>query len=411
LMDEINVKPVECQVTESRVLRDEVTVRAVESLVLIRPQLMDEISIRHAENQVTESHALMDEIFIKPSPGPVNIEFDLMDDLITKNAVYRTTKSKPPSDAVITNPAESPVEKAEPAKTININEIIEILNEKRDLKQAIIPPTTNGVCNKPFFARMGEGRANLSSQAKSLYQRPELRRIVAKALAALRIYNNYRFYIQDINLTPVDTCMQEPQVKDFTFKVLTTATELDELIDGGYDLVMNISKIRRGLKKGIVLFLLLFNKELASMGWACMTEESKATFRGYPYNEDLDSQACIVGDWTNPKFQDSGISGYLKYKRRQLLKKKRFDFERSIVEESVVKDLRSIREQKTFELAYKRRSYTNISLPGILGVEFWKEHPLNETDTKPLYQMTTLLILLLPSLPRKVMAIKMKPRF
>jgi hypothetical protein len=222
---------------------------------------------------------------------------------------------------------------------------------------------------------------------------------VTKALAALRIYNNNEFYIQDTNLTYVDTLMQKPQIKGLTFKVLNTATELDELIGGGYDLVMNFSKIKRGLKKGMVVFLMLGDGELASMGWACMTKESKATFSGYPYNDDLDRQACIVGDWTNPKFRDSGILSYVKDKRQQLLKEKGFTFERSIVEESIVKDLPSMRAQKRFEITYKRRTYTNVSLPGILGVEFWKEHPLNETDIKPPYQMITLLALVLPSPP------------
>jgi hypothetical protein len=191
--------------------------------------------------------------------------------------------------------------------------------------------------------------------------------------------------------------------------MLTTATELDELIDGGYDLVMNFSKIRRGLKKGMVAFLVLVEMELASMGWACIIEESKATLRGYPYNDDLDRQACIVGDWTNPKFRDTSVSSYVKNKRRQLLKEKGFKFERSIAEESIVTDLRSVPAQKRFELTYTRRTYTNVSFPGILGVEFWKEHPLNETDTKPQYQMITLLVLVLPS-PPMVADLNIKPK-
>ena len=399
LMDEISIRPVENQVTEIPALMDEIIVKPVESPVLVSPQLMDEISIRPAENQVTESHALMDEVSIKLSPGPVNIEYELLDDLITKSAIYPTKKPKPSSDAVKTNPVESPVKKAEAVKTISINDITEILNEKRGFKQSIIPSVSTELRRTPLIARMGEGRGNLLSQAQNLYKKVELRGAVTKALAALRIYNNNEFYIQDTNLTYVDTLMQKPQIKGLTFKVLNTATELDELIGGGYDLVMNFSKIKRGLKKGMVVFLMLGDGELASMGWACMTKESKATFSGYPYNDDLDRQACIVGDWTNPKFRDSGILSYVKDKRQQLLKEKGFTFERSIVEESIVKDLPSMRAQKRFEITYKRRTYTNVSLPGILGVEFWKEHPLNETDIKPPYQMITLLALVLPSPP------------
>jgi len=400
LMDEITVRPVESPVLISPQLMDEITVRPVESPVLISPQLMDEITVRPVENQVTESHALMDEITIKPSPGLVNIEYELMDDLITKRTIYRTEKAEPSNDAVITNSVESPVEKAEPAKTISVNDITEILNEERDFKRATIPSVAAESRSTPFLTLIGKGTGNLLSQAKNLYNKAKLRGVVTKAFATLRIYNNNEYYIQDTNLTYVDTLMQKPQIKNLTFKVLNTATELDELIDGGYDLAMNFREIKRGLKKGMVAFIISVDGELASMGWACITKESKATFKGYPYNDDLDRQACIVGDWTNPKFLDSGISSYVKYKRQQLLKEKGITFERSIVEGSIFKDLRSIIAQKRFELTYKRRTYTNVSLPGILGVEFWKEHQLNETDTKLSYQMITLLCLVLPIPPK-----------
>ncbi len=75
-----------------------------------------------------------------------------------------------------------------------------------------------------------------------------------------------------------------------------------------------------------------------------MTEKSKATFKGFPYNDDFDRRACIVGDWTNPKFQDSGISSYVKHQRHLLLKEKGFTFERIIIEESQMKGLFSMRE-------------------------------------------------------------------
>jgi hypothetical protein len=406
LMDGISIRSVENQVTESHVLMDEVTVKPVENPVIAIPPLMDEISIRSVENQVTESHVLMDEVSVKPSPGPINMEYDLVDDLITKRWIYRTGKAKPSNDTVlassvetITNPVESPIEKAEPVETVSVNEITNFLSEERDFKPAAIPPEVAEIPSTPFTTSVDEGTGNVSSRAEIVYKRAELRGAVIKALAALRIYNNKRFYIQDASLTQAEPSMQEPQFNDFAFKVLDTVTDLDELIKGGYDLVMNISKIKRGLKKGMVAFLIFIERELASMGWACMTEESKATFRGYPYHDDFDRQACIVGDWTNPKFQDCGISNYLKNQRQQLLKEKGFTFERSIVEESEVKDLRSMRDQKIIEITYKRRTYTNVSVPGILGVELWKEHQLNESDADASHKMITLLVLALPSPP------------
>ena len=50
-------------------------------------------------------------------------------------------------------------------------------------------------------------------------------------------------------------------------------------------------------------------------------------------------------------------------------------------------------------VAYKRRTCTKASLPGILGGELWKETPLNGTAIKPTYQQFTLLFLALSSPP------------
>ena len=392
LMDDISIRPVETRVAGSRALMDEITVRPVESLAPATSQLMDDISIRPVETRVAGSCALMDEIAVKPFSGPVNIEYELLDDLITRRAVYQTKK-------------------AEPVETISVNEITEFLSEKRYFKQAVIPALATKFRVAPFLARKGEETGRLFSQAKNLSQKAGYRGPVIKALAALRIYNTNEFYIQDTNLAHAAALMQEPQIQDFTFKVIYTPDELDELIDDGSELVRNFSQIKRGLKRGMVVFLVLVDGELASMGWACMTEESKAIFGNYPYNDDLDGQACIVGDWTNPGFRDCGIySSYVKYRRQQLLKEKGFTFERSIVDESLMKDRHSVTAQDRLELTYKRRTYINVSLPGILGVEFWKEYPLNGTDSRPAYQMVTLLILVLPSPPR-VAVLSKKLRF
>jgi hypothetical protein len=418
LIDDITVKPVQEAVNKSHALMDDITVKPVQEAVNKSHPLTDEISLRPVENRITETHVLMDEISIKPSPGPVHIEYEILDDLITKRLIYRTKKAKPTSDVVITNlvespvekpeptsdaiianPVENPVEKPEPVKTVSVNEITEFLKEKRDLKQATIPSLATESRSTPFLVREGEGKGKLLKQDKNLYKKAALPGAVTKAMAALRIHNNNEFYIQDTNFTEVDSLMQEPQIKGFTFKVLTTATDLDELIEGGCNLVMNFSKIKRGLRKGMVAFLALVDRDLAAVAWACMTEESKVALNEYPYDGDLDGQACIVGDWTNPKFRDSGVSRYVKYKRRQLLKEKGFTFERSIVEESTMTDPRSTRARERFELTYKRRTYTNVSIPGILGVEFRKESSFNEGDTKPPYKMITLLVLVVPSPP------------
>ena len=437
LTDEISLRPVENQVTETHVLMDEISIKPSPGPVHLEYEILDDLITKsalyrtkkakptsdivitnHVESPVVKPEPSADAGIINTLENPVETAEPASNAIIanpvespgekpessneagTTNPVENLVgKAGPSSDAIIDNPLESRVEKPEPVKPVSVNEITEFLKEKRDLKQATNYSLAADSQSTPFLAREGEGKSELLSQAKKLYRKAVLPGAVTKALAALRIHNSNEFYIQDTNLTQEDTSMQEPQIKGFTFRVLTNTTELDELIDGDYDLVMNFSKIKSGLKKGMVAFLALVDRELASMGWACITEESKVTLRGFPYNDDLDKQACIVGGWTNPKFRDSNISSYVTYKRQQLLKEKGFIFERSVAQENTVTEVRSIKAQERFESTFKRRTYTNISFPGILGVEFRKELSLNEADTKPLYKMITLLVLVLPSPP------------
>jgi hypothetical protein len=294
-------------------------------------------------------------------------------------------------------------------KNISISEITEFLNERREFKQATVRSEAIELKRASILSPMGRTIGKVSSRNKNLAKKPVLAGTIAKALATLRIYNNYEFFIQETDLKHIDTLQQQPQIENFTFKVLNTPKELDELINDGFDIQMNFSKIKRELKKGMVVFLVFIDKELASIGWACMTENSKTTFKGYPFNDDLDRLACIVGEWTNPKYQNGEISSFITHKRQQLLKEKGFTLERSIVEKGIVKELHNMSTQKRFEFNYKRRTYINVSLPGILGLELWNEHQLNKIDTNPPYRMITILGLVLPSPPR-IADLAIKPK-
>ncbi len=249
-----------------------------------------------------------------------------------------------------------------------------------------------GMKAKPASPPAGEDMSNRPSRAGSLDLRDGSRDPLTRTLATLRIYEKHTFYLCDSSLTGVDASVQVPDGGDLDFKALTTKTELDALVAGGYDLVLDFGRLKRGLGNGAMAFLIFVERELASMGWAATTRESKEAFRVYPYNVDLDDKACIVGEWTNPKYRDSGLCVYIGQKRRQLLKEKGFTFERSLVEENAFEYLVSTTRQRQSGVAYKRRTYAKVALPGILGGEVWKETPLDETDTKPTQKFTLLML-------------------
>ena len=384
LADEISVRSVKNQVENHVALMDEINVRPAENPAIVNQTLSDQISVRSVENHVIQNFtALMDGIYIKPCPGPLNIEYELLDDLITKGANYRKKNAKPSGDVTRNDDHQNDwVEVIEPDKTVSINDIAEIVN-KAILKQDTIPAAR--LQSDRFNARGKETNHPLR-EAKHRDTKVRSQGILANVLASLMIYNNVAFYIQDTDLSRVEILEQIPQIKGFTFKKLNTASELKEMIDNGCDMVIDVDKIKRGLKKGMVAFLSVSDRELASISWACMTKRSKEVFRGYPYYEDLDKHVCIVGSWTNPKFQNRGISSYVEYERRQLLKEKGFKVERSIVEASSLKDSPSMKN-------CRRRRSISISILGVFGFQYWKEHTLNNADVKRPYRLITLLFL------------------
>jgi hypothetical protein len=271
--------------------------------------------------------------------------------------------------------------------------ISRLSNRANALKRETALPQT------PGHAPPVEKTGTLPGRADRLDQEPGARGTFERTLATLRIYERSTYFVRDTSFTNVDTAVDLPRMRGLTFKVLTRKTELDELIDDGYDIILNPGNMRRVLGKGAAVFAIFADGELASMGWAAMTAEAKAAFRVYPYNVDLDKQACIVGDWTNPRFRNRGLCIYIECKRRQLLRENGFTSERSLVGESRLKEALSVTIPDPSMVAYKRRTCTKAALPGITGGELWQETPLNGTATKPAYRRFTLLFLALPSPP------------
>jgi hypothetical protein len=377
-MDEISDVRREYGVTGKQSLIDMITVRGVESPVSVISTQIDDISIKVMENRAEENTAFLDYICVKQSPGPVNIEYELMDDLITKSAVFHTGQTKPSYDVVT---AENTIQKPQPAESVSINDITDIFREAEEYRAQANKNACPGL-------NLAESHKNAKIPAA-----------VKNMLAALRIYNNSEFYIRDTALTNVDIPAPKPGIKNLALHIVDSTIELDKLIKNGSCREADIAAIRRGVKKGMLVLLLLADGELVSAGWACTTEESRAALRGYPYKDDLDRSVCIAGEWTSEKFPERGISDYMKSERRRRLFENGFTLERSLVRKWAVKDPVAVKKNGGCDVVYKRRTYTNVSLFGILGLEFWREHRLDETESTPAYQMSILSLLVLPSPP------------
>lgn len=395
-IDEIPAGPASIMFASGQSLMDEIAVRPAGGVTIAEARPVDEISVARAYEETSSGPVLMDEISVKPPAGPVNIQYELLDDLITSRAGYRTRKGGL-SGVVSAATAAGTPSGAAPVSTISAREIAEVLRESPVFKRpARLPavvakasralPTGRTVIGK--WTPVGRAARNVAAR---------LTRVAARVLADLRIYDSREYYIRDVDLTRAGAAQPPPQLEGFVFKVVSTPAEFDELTKGGYGCPPGARRVRRQLRKGTVAFLGFAERELAAMGWACTTGESKAACKGYPYVDELDRDVCIVADWANPKFLDSGVPAYVRQQTAKVLKDRGFTVARSVVATGNLKDP-GLPVDAGSAVTFKRRTCISASLPGILGVKTWRELPLNETSPQPWESIiiSVLPLLLLP---------------
>jgi hypothetical protein len=69
------------------------------------------------------------------------------------------------------------------------------------------------------------------------------------------------------------------------------------------------------------LVCFFIGKELGFRGWAATNQEAKEYVdRGYPV-DFAKGEACVGGDWTNPKFRGNRLQTYGNFKKREYLRK------------------------------------------------------------------------------------------
>lgn len=216
----------------------------------------------------------------------------------------------------------------------------------------------------------------LLRRAKYIFQTEGLIPLVRRGLAFLvgHFFRYENFYLYEYTLE--DTLKERneadflPRIQDFTFKIVATNQQADELAAAGLDFRPNIIKARRGLEEGAVAFCSFIDGELAHIGWVAMNAEGKKTFDSLPYQVNFsDKQGCTGGTWTNPKYRGKGLMVYGYFKRFQFLKEKGMKSSRNAV---AVGNIASQKAHAKFgPKIYARAHYLKI-----LWWKSWKETPI-----------------------------------
>lgn len=106
-----------------------------------------------------------------------------------------------------------------------------------------------------------------------------------------------------------------PRVEDFAIKIISTPEELDQLLAEGFDISpylalhfdLTIEEIKRTISKGAILFCAFVHRELANVNWIGFTGEAKRDIDAVPFIIDFETEACVGGAETMPKYRHLGF--------------------------------------------------------------------------------------------------------
>jgi len=142
-------------------------------------------------------------------------------------------------------------------------------------------------------------------------------------LGLVYYYTTYYLTVEEIKLKEENEARYMPKMQDFTFKIVSSNQEADELAAHGLEFRSRPLKYRERLDKGAIAFCIFVGRELAHISWFAFTEEAKQTFSFVPQKVDFANNEAYGGDnWTNPKYRGMGLATYKHFKAYQLLRER-----------------------------------------------------------------------------------------
>jgi hypothetical protein len=184
------------------------------------------------------------------------------------------------------------------------------------------------------------------------------------------LFQRGNYYLYEHDLKEMAESEFLPRIRDYTFRIISSNKQADELNGLGSDFRSYVVKARTGLDKGAVAFCFFINGELAHIGWVALNEEAKNTFDSLPYQVDFShNQACTGGTWTNPKFRGKGLMVYGYYERFRFLMGKGVKSSRNAV------DMSNYISQKA-HARFSHRIYAKARYLKVLTRKSFKETPV-----------------------------------
>ena len=181
-------------------------------------------------------------------------------------------------------------------------------------------------------------KLSLLSRAKIILKREGfiafLRRALTFPLRRIPGYDYKTFYVYEHNIRERNEADFLPRIKDFTFHVVTSNQQAEEMARMGLDIYPDNKFARIRLHRGAIAFCVFVGTKLVHIGWLALNERAKNSFDPYPYPVDFPRVACTGGTRTIPEFEGKGLMTYVYYKRFDYLRQKGILRSRNAVETS-----------------------------------------------------------------------------
>ena len=225
----------------------------------------------------------------------------------------------------------------------------------------------------------------LSRRAKHIYQSEGLIAMLRRGFLFLDYcFLDYREYWLYADPTPNGPTLNEadfmPRVDDFTFRIVTSNQQADEMEIQGLEFRSQVPNVVEKLDKGAVSFCVFVGSELAHIGWVATTQEARDCIGEPPYRVDFaNHETCLGGIWTSPKYRRLGLRRYARFKLDELLLSRNVVRSRGAILKSNTAAIRSRPEH--FPPPYAEGRYLRI-----LWWKSWREMPLSAEEQEAMRQ-------------------------
>lgn len=222
---------------------------------------------------------------------------------------------------------------------------------------------------------MARGKAGvLFQKGKDILSEKGLLILIKRAFLFLMgcVFKYETYYIYERGLSKLDKIEFTPRIKNCTSKIISTSEQLDQLVAEGFDIgsYLDAEEIKERINRKAVLFCIFVGQELVHRSWLAFSEEAKKDIDILPYVVDFETEACLGGGETVPRYRGLGLHKYSICQRLQF------------VTERGLKTKFSVSKSNVIALKAHSRVGNKVVAEGrylkLLWWKSWREKPVKE---------------------------------